>query len=136
MGGGRRKPIRPSSLHPPLSLLRLRRRDGSADDLLARRAQLAHLADQASVDAVAIRNFIGAQGLGVGSAGLPLLQSLTECAERGGRCQNSECECGAINHGPSLPVSLCLPLKQDFSVNKSRLRPPMWRSRGFGWDLI
>ena len=67
----------------------------------------------------AIRNLIGAKVLGIGSAGLALLQSLGGCAERRCRCQNGECECGAVNHGPSFQVRLWLSLEQISSSTKA-----------------
>src|SRR5215470_12408820 len=94
---------------PLLFLLRLGGRDGSTDDLLARRAKLVHLADQTSVDTLAIRNFIGAQALGVRRAGLPLLQRLGGRAQRGRRCHNGECEYDAVKHRSSLACE-ALPL--------------------------
>src|SRR5260370_41491687 len=91
---------------PLLLLLRLGGCDRGADDLLARRVPPAHLANQTFIDALAIRDFIETQALGVGRAGLPLLQRLGGRAQRGGRRHDGECEYDAVKHKSSLRVKL------------------------------
>src|SRR6266853_6008393 len=117
-----------------LAALRPRCGDRAADDLSAGGADLIHFADQALIDLFAIRNLVRAMGLGVREAGLPLLRSLGECVECGGRCQDGECEHGAVKHGFSLGVKIALSLRWEETCTSAThsLRPSTWRSRGFG----
>src|ERR1700724_3179629 len=77
----------------------LRRSDRIADDLLARRAELIELLDQARIDLLAIRHFIGAMRVGVVGTSLTRLLVLGRRGERRGRGEDGERQYGALEHG-------------------------------------
>src|SRR5262249_24971941 len=116
---------------PLLFLLRLGGGGGSTDGLFSRRAKLGYLAGQTSLDTLAIRNFNGAQALGIRRAGLPLLQRLGGRAQRGRRCHNGECEYDAVKHRSSLACE-ALPLPNPPMLGRVSIYPPPHAGEGRG----